>query len=318
MFQKATTWIKSIFTLNRSEQRAILFSLIIILLLFIINLLLPHIITSEPTDFDHFKTEIEQFRKSQQEIADSIRIEQLQNSGDLDEAMAEQKLHPFPFNPNKLPEEAWLQLGLSAKQIKTIKNYEAKGGKFFRKEDLKKIYSISEAEYNVLEPYIRIPSDYKVITTPASASKKPVKQKTYKKETRYLSLEINSADSAAFVNSLRIAPWIATRIIKYRRILGGFYKAGQLREVYGLDTINYNKIEKYLNVDTSLIIKLNINELDFKELLKHPYISYDITKEIMNYRTSRGLFKSTKQLMELDILTESMYIKIEPYLTVNQ
>ncbi len=64
------------------------------------------------------------------------------------------------------------KLGLTDKQISTIKNYEAAGGKFKRKEDLKKIYSISDIEYKILEPYINIPSLYK------SKTGKVIKKKT--------------------------------------------------------------------------------------------------------------------------------------------
>ncbi|QEK50469.1 hypothetical protein FYC62_01375 [Pedobacter aquae] len=44
----------------------------------------------------------------------------------------------FRFNPNHLPVEDWIKLGLSEKQAHSIKKYEAKGGKFYKKEDVKK------------------------------------------------------------------------------------------------------------------------------------------------------------------------------------
>lgn len=311
MLNKIKQWLKSFFTLNKSVQRGILFLIILIIILIIINLLLPYFVTNKNTDFRKFKSDIEEFRKSQQIIADSIRIEQLQNRGELDDVLAKQKLKPFPFNPNMLPVAAWAELGLSEKQIKTIKNYEAKGGKFRKKEDLKKMYCISEAEYNILESFIRIPSEFK--SKPSPSKRKPIVKKI-----RYLTLEINSADSSAFVNSLNISPWIAKRVVNYRNILGGYSQAQQLKEVYGFDATFYNKIEKYVTVDTSLITKININTSSFKEILRHPYVSYDITKEIVNQRKIEGPYASTTQLIELGILSESLFIKLKPYLSVNQ
>ena len=311
MLNSIKQWFRSFFTLSKSVQRGILFSITLIIILIIINLLLPFFVTNTHVDFSEFKSEIEEFRKSQQNIADSIRIEQLQNRGELDEILAKEKLKPFPFNPNMLPEEAWSELGLSEKQIKTIKNYEAKGGKFRKKEDLKKMYCISEAEYNILESFIRIPSEFK--SKPAPSKNKPIV-----KQFRYLTLEINAADSSALVNSLNIAPWIAKRVVNYRDILGGFSKAQQLKEVYGFDLAFYNKIEKYISIDTSLITKININTSSFKEILRHPYISYDITKEIVNQRKKEGPYESTDRLFELGILSESLFIKLRPYLSVNQ
>jgi len=314
IFRKANSWIKSFLSLNKSEQRGILILLLLITMLIAVNLLLPYLISDESNDFSVFKNEIENFRKSQQKIADSMRIEQLQNRGELTEELASQKLNPFPFNPNQLPSDIWLKLGLTEKQISTIKNYEAKGGKFRAKEDLRKMYSISNAEFAILEPFIRIPSEFETRISPLK-SKVEVKKPVTKKK-RYLNTEINSADSAAFVNALKLPPWIATRIISYRNIMGGFYEPSQLKEVYGIDSSDYRTIEQYLQVDTALIVKLHINTADFKEILRHPYTSYDMTKEIVNHRNQRGIFKSTDQLIELGIVSESNYIKLKPYLSV--
>ncbi len=311
MLKKLRRWFTLFLTLNKSEQRGILLLIILICAIGLINLLLPHMTGNhEQTETDAFKNEIEQFVAAQQIAEDSIRIEKLQNRGELTEELALQKLTPFPFNPNNLPEEAWAKLGLTQKQIKTIKNYEAKGGKFKNKEDLKKMYSISDAEYMILESYINIPPEFK--TRVSQSEKKPSV-----KSVRYLSTEINAADSATLVHSLHLSPWIARRIIKYRNLLGGFSTPEQLKEVYGFDSLLYRKTRRYIMIDTSLIVKLDINKAGFKEILRHPYISYDITKKIVNYRAKNGPFTSTEQLTGADILSESLYIKLEPYLSVD-
>src|SRR5690606_4677327 len=62
----------------------------------------------------------------------------------------------FYFDPNGLPEADWQRLGFSARQIAVIKNYEAKGGRFYKKEDVAKIYSISKKDYERIAPYIVI------------------------------------------------------------------------------------------------------------------------------------------------------------------
>src|SRR5690606_16919999 len=63
---------------------------------------------------------------------------------------------PFVFDPNGFPVSDWERLGLTEKQIRMIRNYEAKGGRFRKKEDFAKIYAISSADYARLAPYIRI------------------------------------------------------------------------------------------------------------------------------------------------------------------
>ena len=67
------------------------------------------------------------------------------------------ELHPFPFNPNTLSEEEWLRIGLTDRQVRNIMNYKAKGGKFYSKKDLGKLYTISEEEFAQLEPFIVLP-----------------------------------------------------------------------------------------------------------------------------------------------------------------
>ena len=154
MLRKPKSWLRAFFTLNKGEQRGILILSFCIVLVLIVNLFIPVFIEDTPSDISQFKQNIAAFRKIQQGLSDSIRIERLQNRGELDLALAEQKLKPFPFDPNGLPAELWKKIGLTDKQIKSIKNYESKSGRFRRKEDLKKMYAISDVEYQVLEPYI--------------------------------------------------------------------------------------------------------------------------------------------------------------------
>lgn len=312
MLQKLLHWLASFLTLNKSEQRGLILLIILICIAGLINLLIPRIISNEnEADTEFFKNEVEAFVMAQQAAEDSARVEQLQNRGELNEELARQKLKPFPFDPNGLPEEAWARIGLTQKQIKTIKNYEAKGGRFRKKEDLKKIYSISDAEYYILEPYINIPKEFKTEVYPTV--KKPAA-----KRVRYLSTEVNSADSSILVHSLHLSPWLSRRVIKYRNILGGFSSLQQLTEVYGFDSVLFEKVSRYITIDTSLIVKLNINKAGFKELLRHPYISYDITKKIVNYRSENGAFTSADQLVKEDIISESLFIKLKPYLSTAQ
>jgi competence protein ComEA len=118
-------------------------------------LVLPSVINkfSKPDiyKFDDFDQEMKQF------LASAKRTD-LHKSYKTREKIEERELHPsyFYFDPNSLPDNGWRKLGLSAGQIRVIKNFESKGGRFYQKQDLKKIYSLSKEEYDLLEPYIRI------------------------------------------------------------------------------------------------------------------------------------------------------------------
>ena len=60
----------------------------------------------------------------------------------------------FKFNPNEIDEESWALLGFSEKQVQSIIKYREKGGYFYKKEDLKRLYVVDDSLYVLLEPYI--------------------------------------------------------------------------------------------------------------------------------------------------------------------
>lgn len=211
----------------------------------------------------------------------------------------------FSFNPNNLDEESWKKLGLSERQIKVIKNYEAKGGKFYKKEDLQKVYSITAEEYARLEPYINIP-------VKGFGKNYPNTPSTYKAKPLVV-VEINQADSAQLTEIKGIGPAFANRILKYRNRLGGFYRKTQLMEVFGLDSAKYEEIEKQVEIDASTINKININTCDFDGLKRNPYLSFKQMNAIIQYRKQHGNFKSSSDLKNVVILNDDVIRKVEPY-----
>ncbi len=305
-------WTLPFFSLNKSERMGILILGILVIALLVVNVLMTIWVKSpQPASGEAaFRTEIADFFQTQTEIGDSIRIQELQNSGRLDMEIALQKIKPKPFDPNKLPEELWLEMGFSAKQVAAIKKYEAKGGKFYQKEDVKKLYCISDAEYQLIEPYIEIKSPYKT---------KPARKKAPPKEIGKPALtntDINTADAQEIETNLQLSSWLAKRVVKYRELLGGYHHPGQLLEVYGMKSSYYENIRNHVVVDTTRTTKIDINQVDFKELLRHPYFEYETTKTIINARKKAGGFGSLDDLRQHCVLSDSVFQKISPYIQV--
>jgi len=219
-------------------------------------------------------------------------------------------LKPFRFNPNGLSVEKWKEMGLSDRQIRSIKNYEMKGGRFVRKEDFKKMYLISDEEYKILEPYIDIPIEkYKRVESESKKKPKAVKPEPVKN----LMINLNTADSAELVELPGIAPWTAHRIVKYRDRLGGFVVKSQLTEVRGVDSLGYARIENMVFIgESEKPVTININDDSFSVLLRHPYLDYKTVKAIVNYREKRGVINDYNQLVE--ILDESPNPLIAEYI----
>ena len=219
-----------------------------------------------------------------------------------DDAPANDQLpHPvlFNFNPNNLPDKQWKLLGLSERQVSIIKHYEAKGGHFYKKEDVQKIYAITDSDYRRMEPYIKIPgADY--------VSNK-VQPGTI--------IELNKADSARLTRVRGIGPAFAVRIIEYRNRLGGFLNKEQLKEVYGVDTLKYAQLKNEISVDPAHITKIKINDVDFEGLRKFPYLTNKQTNAVIQYRKQHGDYQSAADLKNIAILDENIIHKIEPYLS---
>ncbi|MFA5244074.1 MAG: helix-hairpin-helix domain-containing protein, partial [Pedobacter sp.] len=225
------------------------------------------------------------------------------------------KAEYFIFDPNGLDEKSWRKLGLSDRQIKVIYKYETKGGRFYNKEDFKKMYSIGAEQYLKLEPYIRI-----VKASPPEKENRKVSlfnPDPEKKNTKKVLIEINSADSAMLTEIRGIGPAFASRIIRYRNRLGGFYKIEQLKEVYGIDSVKYQQIEDQISLNSDQIIQININSATFELLKKHPYLSYKQMNAVLQYRRQHGPFKTIDELKKVALLNEEIIRKIEPYILFN-
>ena len=281
---------------------------------------MPLLIEHEATDFTEFKNEIENFRDQRRVYQDSIDLRKKQNKGDLTYEEALRVINPFNFNPNTISETTYLELGFTSKQYKSIENYLQKGGEFKRKEDFKKMYVISDAEYEIVEDFIIISN--KESNETIKNEDKVISKKTAKteppqiKKTLLLKTEINSADSLQLVANLKFKPWLASRIIKYRALLGGYYSKLQLLEVYGLPVTYYKSVEAFVEVDTSLINQLDINALTFKELLYHPYFDYETTKLIFNSKpkNKNKSFSNFNDLKNRTLISDSISNKIRHYL----
>jgi competence protein ComEA len=213
----------------------------------------------------------------------------------------------FKFDPNQIELEDWKRLGLTTKQAQSIINYRNKGGKFYKVEDLKRMYTISPKLYEQLLPYVAI------ATAEGDRKKNNFEVKAYEKK-ELPSIEINTADTTELDKIKGIGAAFARRIANYRNRLGGFYKKEQLLEVYGLDSVKFEEIKTQIQIDISAIAKININTADFDALKNHPYLKYKQINAIIQYRKQHGNYTSIADLKKLLILSAQTIDQLTPYL----
>ena len=228
----------------------------------------------------------------------AIEVQQ-QKQAEQSQEVAE--LHPFPFNPNTITEEEWLQIGLTDRQVRSIMNYKAKGGRFYSKSDVERLYSISEEEYAQLEPFIVLPEVQRSKNTKSSTqSGVSTGSTTAKPEKKAIPVvDLNTVDSTTLVELPRMGGYMASRIIAFREKLGGFVEVEQLRDVKGLDSTRFAAMRPYLLIGDTKTSKIDVNRADFKSLVSHPYLSYEQVKRIFKQRETRGMIKDWAQLESL-------------------
>ncbi|MFZ7117874.1 MAG: ComEA family DNA-binding protein [Bacteroidota bacterium] len=217
----------------------------------------------------------------------------------------------FPFNPNNLADSLWTKLGLSEKQIASIKKYEERGGKFRIRSDVKKLFVLTPSFYDSIYSFILLPD-----SMPTFAQNKYQQDSIkVKKEWTIEPIEINLADEEEWQKLPAIGPGRAAAIVSYRNKLGGFTSINQLHEVNAIVDSVFEKISPYLLCNIKPIQKKNINTDDAFSL-RHPYISSSLATIIVNYRKMHGDYKSTEQLRDLKIIKPEDFEKLAPYIVV--
>jgi competence protein ComEA len=232
----------------------------------------------------------------------------------LAEPSKELKQQFFYFDPNSLSFDGWKKLGLREKTVVTIQNYLHKGGHFYKAEDLKKIYGVHPDEYAKLEPYIRIAATAPVELP--TGKKAEFKKQTFSKEREFAMVEINTADTSAFIALPGIGNKLALRIVNFREKLGGFYSVDQIREIYGLPDSIFQKIKPFFKLGVSPVRKFNINTATKDELKSHPYLKWNLANAIVEYRTQHGNFSSLEDLKKISLITPEVFDQIKFYLAL--
>jgi competence protein ComEA len=217
----------------------------------------------------------------------------------------------FQFDPNTASFDDWQRLGLNEKTSKTILKYVSKGGKFYKPEDLQKIWGMPNGFYDRVKDYIEITSVSRNYTSSSYESK------PFVKEERKLSVvDVNAGDTSAFIALPGIGSKLSARIIAFRDKLGGFHSVEQVGETYGLPDSTFQKIKGRLQVSGEDIRKMNVNTATKDELKVHPYIRWNLANVIVEYRNQHGAFKSLEELKNIVLIDEATYNKIVHYLNL--
>ena len=214
----------------------------------------------------------------------------------------------YPFNPNYITDFKGYQLGMSVDEIDNLLKFR-KTGRFVNSVDeFQKVTKVSDSLLKRISPYFKFPERVsRSKNTDIAIHEKP-KKITVK--------NLNTASESDLMTINGVGEKLAQRIISYRKLLGGFTFNDQVYEVYYLDKDVADRLLNYFKViDKPQINPININDATFKEVLHLPFIDYELTKKIFNYRDDIKIFRSIEELKKIDSFPLEKYDRIALYLT---
>lgn len=280
--------------------------MIIFVIVLVICFILPDII--------HFFDKEETFQLTQLDIQQKEKINRLTNyktrSFSYNKKQRQYNRPPSKFNPNDYSIQEWMNLGLSEKQAAVVlkfTRYRLKSN-----EDLKKIFVIPDQLYVL----IKDSTVYDLNKSQSESYSTFTNKDSDNQKSSNIKVDLNSASQEDLMNVRGIGPFFAKQIIKKRDELGGFYSYEQLLEVWKVDEEKLANWSPFLEVNTSEINKLNVNEATIEELEKHPYISWNLANSIVKFKEQNGNYTKIEQLKKSALMTTDLFEKLKPYLSL--
>ncbi len=257
-------------------------------------------------DFSHLVKEIDSLQKPGQEEL----LGEAASKGASPKRERKEMDSLFPFDPNVVTKEELSRLGFSAQAIANLEKYRLAGGKFYNKEDLKKIYGVDIKQFAAWEPFIQLGDEQPSESFPM---KKTPQSNGTSYTVHFPLIDLNTADSSELEMLPGVGPVLAARIIRYRAQLGGFHSVDQLSEVYGMRPTLVKQLKKHVTATQDGIQCIDINKATMKELYRHPYIR-SWSRLIVRYREQHGPFSSLDDLLKIDPISEDLVARWKPYL----
>ena len=286
---------KSHFWYNKSQRNGVLFLVIIIIVLQIIY---SYVDFSSDEIIDTESSEILAFQKQ----IDSLKAIEIEN----------RKPRIFPFNPNYLTDFKASQLGMSIDEIDRLLAFRNQNKFINSVADFQKITKVSDSFLSEISPYFKFP-DWVVKQQKNKVVSDKNKNSFFKKKISTSDINLATAEDLQTISG--IGEKLSERIIKYRSKLQGFHFENQLYEVWKIDKELIDRLLKVFKIKSKPIIKkLNINTATFKEVLKNPYIDYDLCKKIFNYRDEVAELQNISELKNIKAFPLEKYDRIVLYL----
>lgn len=302
--------VREMFIFTSKERNGLLILLFILFVTICLDFALPLLLPEKTCDVSAWKEEAEKYYATI-----PLKVE------------PEAEIFKGVFDPNVVVDKVLIEIGIPPGIAANWVKYLQKGGHFKKKEEIMKLYGMTSDLYRKVEGYLVIPDqvgDFQSKTvyskqrtkgTSGFAHKDSLWNSHYKERKMIQLLEINKADSAQLEALPGIGPVLASRIVKYRRLLGGFQEIAQLKEIYGMTEELWIRSSCRLFADPSEMKKLDINFLTVADLGRHPYIGFRQAKKIVKKRDTSGKFTRKEEMIAF--FSPDSLQRLLPYLSIS-
>jgi DNA uptake protein ComE-like DNA-binding protein len=302
-------WVKDFLSLSHSQVNGFIVLLPLLAIILLSEPLWHWYVSRQPVDYSRSQMLLDSITARWETARQDEGGETIQDTTDS----ASAGIRYFAFNPNRATERELRTLGFSKAISSRIVHYVQKGGTFKIKQDLLKIYGLDTSLYKRLYAFVDLPEIAEVRT-----KKSEYPARTFKRSVPAPQFDLNMADTIQLKTIFGIGERLSSRIVNYRRVLGGFVTPDQIREVYGLDSAVVERLLKASFIEEGFQpVRININKADEVTMAAHPYLSKPVATAIVTYRFQHGEFTGLDDLRKIHALDIKTIQKIAPYLTID-
>lgn len=323
------TNIRNYLYFSKTQKNGFVIVVCLILLTFFLSNILSDYLSSPGTDFSKFKEEVMAFEAETKRLA--------KNNFESNLSVEEPKeIKPFFFDPNKVTKEGLIKLGIKPTVANTFIKYRNTGAKFYKKEDIKKVYGITDKDFVRLAPFIQY--NQKKYKLPTVKQPKVFEQPLAKSITPF-AFNPNNASKETLLN-LGLSEKVAQTVINFRTKGGQFWKKQDFKKIYGLTAKDYLALAPYIEItptNTKIVentntnipnailksfskpatIKVDINNSSVEEWKQLSGIGAVTAKRIVNFRDKLGGFISVEQIKTTYNVADSVIDKVSTQLILS-
>jgi len=218
----------------------------------------------------------------------------------------------FNFDPNTMDSITAIRLGIPSRQVITLMRYRNKGGRFYHKEDIAKLYGLKKDLIEQLIPYVTIKNFKKNLDR-----NELVKQGANKNLNEW-NIDINLADEKQWAAKTKLSPAIIQNIMRYRNYLGGFTNLNQMKKVYGFTEANYYLLKPHFTLKKINNSKPNASTMSFENWKVLGIFQDREIIQILRIRKEKGGYIGWKELVILFDLTQQQAEMLQATIQISE